>query len=87
MKVYYYMGRNSHNKCGFSWKVWKIQRVGPNVTTWWGPAEIRSRRPVASGPLQGKEVRFSSLEDAQAHERKRIESKLNKGYEAIPRRR
>jgi predicted DNA-binding WGR domain protein len=87
MKVFFYMGRNSQTKSGVSWKIWKIQRTGRNVTTWWGAAELRNRGVVAKGRLQGKEIPFSSLEEAQAHEQRRIKSKLRKGYEPQPRRR
>lgn len=87
MKAFYYMGKNSQNKTGVSWKIWKIHRSGRTVTTWWGSAEIRRRIVVAKGRLQDKERRFSSLEAAQAHEEQRIASQLCKGYERQPRRR
>jgi hypothetical protein len=87
MKTLYYMGRNPANKSGVSWKIWKIQRTGQIVTTWWGPAELRNRIVVPKGLLQQKERSFSSSEGAHSHEEQRIANKLNKGYERKPRRR
>ena len=38
MKVLFFMGRNSSNRSGVSWKIWKIRRKGRVVTVSWGPA-------------------------------------------------
>jgi len=86
MKILFYMGRNDRNKSGVSWKIWKIQRSGRTLTTWWGPAGIQGRTVVPKSRLQEKENQFSSIEEAKAQENLRIEAKLRKGYERRPRR-
>jgi hypothetical protein len=78
------MGRNSRVKSGVSWKIWKIQTNGRVVATWWGPAEIKDRKVVAQRLQTNKRV-FHSIEEAKSHEKRRIESKLRKGYERRPR--
>lgn len=85
MKTFFYMGINPNNKCGVSWKIWKIQRSVRTVTTHWGPAEITGHAVVPKGRLQNMEKPFSSLGEAQAYEQQRIASKLRKGYERKPR--
>jgi hypothetical protein len=87
LKVFFYMGRNPDNKSGVSWKMWKIERNGRVVTTWWGPAHINGRRVTPSRALQSKTVEFSSAGDAKEHERLRVQNKLWVGYERQPRRR
>ena len=87
MKTFFFMGRNPKNKSGVSWKVWKVERDGRAVTTWWGPARVEKRRVVPTGALRSKTVRFPSAEDASDHELARIHEKRWKGYEQRPRRR
>lgn len=85
MKNFFYMGRNPRTKSGVSWKIWKIERNGRAVTTWWGPAQLHKRRPVPTGVLQSNIVRFPSVAEAVDSERRLIQSKLRKGYERWPR--
>lgn len=87
MKTFFYMGRNNHNVSKVSWKIWKIERKGNRVFTRWGPAILVKRRAVPKGNLQSKAWRFRSEEAAKDFERRRILSKLAKGYERNPRRR
>ncbi len=81
MKILFYMGRNPSNKSGLSWKIWKVERKGRTVTTWWGRAIVRKRKVVPAANLQSKTFRFTSAAAALEYEKKRIRSKLNKGYE------
>jgi hypothetical protein len=81
MKIFFYMGRNAANKSGLSWKIWKIERSGHWVTTYWGPAALVDRRVKPAGTLQSNARRFTSLAAACAYESRRIRSKLQKGYE------
>ncbi len=85
MKIFFFMGRNPNNKSGVSWKIWKIQRVGRSVTTWWGPAHLQNRKVVPVHTLQSKTLRFRSVDAASRHESSRIQNKVSKGYERRPR--
>jgi hypothetical protein len=87
MKVFCYMGHNPRNKSGVSWKLWKVERSGRDLTVWWGPATLRRRKPVPANTLQTQSWRCRTEEEARAQERRRIEEKLGKGYERMPRRR
>lgn len=87
MKIFFYMGRNGANKSGVSWKIWKVQRAGRTVTTFWGPATLVNRKVVPVGNLQSKRRPFSSAGGARAFEEHLIQSKLDKGYQRRPRRR
>jgi hypothetical protein len=40
MKIYFFMGPNHKNVSKVSWKLWKVQRSGRELTVWWGPAVI-----------------------------------------------
>jgi len=81
MKVFFYFGGSPKTKSGVSWKIWKIERKGLSVTTWWGPATIKNRRPVNRGWLQKYSRAFESEGAAIAHEQELIREKLGKGYE------
>jgi predicted DNA-binding WGR domain protein len=87
MKVFFFMDRNPNNKSGVSWKIWKIERKGSEVTTWWGPAILVRRRPTAANTLQSKSWRFRKEVQAREEEQQRIREKLSKGYKRTPRRR
>jgi hypothetical protein len=87
MKLFFYMDHNPNNKSGVSWKMWKIQRRGREVTAWWGPAIIVRRRPRPASTLQSKTWRFRTEERAKDVEQQRIREKLNKGYRRMTRRR
>src|SRR5688572_9997282 len=75
------MGKNLANVSGVSWKLWKIERAGRSLTTWWGSAKLVSRCVVPSGALQSKTWRFTSEADAKISEAERIKEKLDGGYE------
>jgi predicted DNA-binding WGR domain protein len=87
MKTFFYTGSNDANVSGMSSKVWKINRAGRTVTTWWGAINLVKRRIVRVGVLQSKSRTFRTLDDAIAHEGERIRKKEAKGYETTPRRR
>jgi hypothetical protein len=84
MKTFFFMGRNPKTKGGVSWKIWKIERKGRRVTTWWGPATLRRRKVVPVGKLQSSTQRtppFRSVARAVAYQQARITRKLTKGYQ------
>jgi hypothetical protein len=90
MKTLFFMGRNEKNKSGLSWKIWKIQRKGRRVFTYWGPVRLVGRKVVPSGRLQsnvGRTPLFRTAEAAAAYVAVRVRRKLAKGYELSPRRR
>ncbi|OHE58158.1 MAG: hypothetical protein A2Z47_05790 [Thermodesulfovibrio sp. RBG_19FT_COMBO_42_12] len=87
MKIYFYMGRNENNLSRVSWKIWKIERKGRILTTWWGGAEIVNRQPRAKHDLQRKSWTFRTGSEAKKEEDMRINSKCRKGYERKPYRR
>jgi predicted DNA-binding WGR domain protein len=84
MKIYFFMGKNSLTKSGVSWKIWKIQRDGRKVTTFWGRARLISRRAVPLS-LRSATRSFTTTQAAIQFEAKLIRSKLKKGYERNPR--
>jgi hypothetical protein len=86
MKLFFFMDRNPNNKSGVSWKMWKIERIGREVTVWWGPATVVRRRPTPVNTLQSKTWRFRTDERAKEAEQQRIQAKLNKGYKRMVRR-
>lgn len=86
MKVFFLCGPNPNNLSGMSCKVWKIQREGRRITTWWGRADVVNRKVTPVGELQSKARRFASEEAAAEHESRRIAHKLAKGYDRKPRR-
>jgi hypothetical protein len=51
MKTFLYMGRNDDNVSGMSYKMWKIERTDRDVTVWYGPAIVKSRRPLPLASL------------------------------------
>jgi hypothetical protein len=59
MKLYYFFGPNPKNKSGVSWKLWKVERKGRELTVWWGSATIDDRRryPVAFEGRWGKAIK------------------------------
>lgn len=85
MKVFFFMGRNSDNRSGVSWKIWKINRRGRTVVASWGPAVLRRRRVVPARPLQSRTWSFKTTAAAQASELVRVGEKLRKGYVRQPR--
>jgi len=86
MKTFFFMGRNSNNKSGVSWKIWRIDCKGRKVTTWWGPAAVVKRRVKPKGVLQSKSRKFQDAATAKQFARVRTKNKLTKGYERKPRR-
>lgn len=90
MKTLFYMGRNAKTKGGVSWKIWKVERVGRRVLTYWGAAKLVRRKVVPVGRLQSNVDRtppFGSTAIAIAYMKRRILRKLAKGYESVPRKR
>lgn len=85
MKVFFFMGRNPKNRSGVSWKIWKIARNRRSVTTHWGPAVLRRRKPVPASSMRSKTRKFRTVLEAIVHEKRLIETKLEKGYERRPR--
>jgi hypothetical protein len=86
MKTLFYMGRNDRNVSRLSWKIWKIERKGKRVTTWWGAAEVgSSRKPVPKYDLMSKSRTFRTEDAAREDEQRRIREKENEGYERNPR--
>jgi hypothetical protein len=81
MKILFFMGRNSSNRSGVSWKIWKIGRKGRVVTVSWGPARLHDRKPVLASSARVLEYRFASLEEARKFEAKKLNEKGNKGYQ------
>lgn len=89
MKQFIFAGVNSQNKSRTAWKIWKIERKGSEVTVWWGPAHQQKRdfKPVnKAGRLRRKRWRFRSEAAAKEAEMRRIQEKLNKGYQRFRRR-
>jgi hypothetical protein len=86
MKTLFYMGRNPRNVSGVSWKIWKIERRGKRVQTWWGPAHVVKRKVVPKYRLQTKSRTFRTEEAAREHEQRRIRDKEYKRYQRNPRR-
>ena len=87
MKIFFYVGRNKENLSGMSSKIWKIQRFGLTVTTYWGAAKMaKSRRIVPASKFSSLEKKFSNAEEARAFESRIIKRKLDSGYERKPRR-
>jgi len=87
MKTFFFMGLNPKTVSGVSWKIWKIERQGSTITTWWGPAKLLRRQVLQKGKLRSKRRRFRSAAAALDFERELIRKKLTKGYERTPRRR
>lgn len=85
MKVFYFMGANPKIN-GYSWKIWKIERRKRTVRVWWARARIVKRKPVAAAKLQTAEWVFTAEKYAIEDERRRIASKLRKGYKRTFRR-
>jgi len=85
MKVFFLCGPNPKNRSGMSCKIWKIQRTGRTVTTWWGRADVLNRKVTPIGELQSKARTFRSDDAAAIHENGLIASKLAKGYDRKPR--
>jgi hypothetical protein len=87
MKIFFYVGRNEENLSGMSSKIWKIQRTGRSVTTYWAGAKMaKSRKLAAVGKFSSKKTTFPSLRDAEEFESRIILRKLKSGYERKPRR-
>lgn len=87
MRIFFYVGRNDALKSGISSKLWKIERSGRVVQTWWGRAkyDVKSRRVRPEFELLNKSWRFPSEERAEAAMKARIAEKIKEGYERSPR--
>ena len=85
MKIFFYMGRNDRNVSGVSWKVWKIERKGKHLQTWWGAAEVIRRKVVPKFALQTWTSTYGSDSAAREDEDRRIREKRKEGYERKPR--
>jgi hypothetical protein len=87
MKTFYYMGHNPAMKSRVSWKLWKINRNGLELTTWWGPATVVHRKPKPTHALQTKNWHFQTEAQAKEDEERRIRQKLREGYKRMGMRR
>ena len=87
MSLFSYFGRNRRNVSSVSWKIWKIERKGRRVTTWFRPATLFRRKPVPVATLQSRSWVFPTEAAAKGDEARRIAEKLGRGYERKPRRR
>ena len=87
MKKFFYMKRNPRNISGVSFKIWKIERKGRKVTTWWAPAECTHHKVhIAKGRTFRRHVlHFRLDQDAIDHEKRRVKSKKAKRYVQFPR--
>jgi predicted DNA-binding WGR domain protein len=89
MRILYWFAPNSSVKNGMSSKIYKIERRGGTVCAWWGPAiwDKRTRRPKAATAtcLQAREWKFRIEADAEAFLRRKLASKIAKGYHPNPR--
>ena len=90
VKSFIYIGPNSKTDGDFSSKIWKIERKGKRIITWWGSVEVvknkrgyKRAEPVAL--LLSHKRNFPNEDAARRFEQERIESKLTKGYEPIKR--
>jgi hypothetical protein len=81
MRVLFFMGRNSRNVSGVSWKLWKIKRRGRSLTAFWGAAVLQDRRVVPANTLRSRTWTFRTPAAAEASLKARIDEKLRKGYE------
>ena len=87
VKTFLFMGPNLLTKSRVSWKIWKIERKGKSVSTYWAPAMLDGRRPLKVGAVfNTKTRRFKSEDVAKAFEEQRIKVKLRKGYKRTLRR-
>ena len=84
MKIFFYTGRNERNVSGVSWKIWKIERKGKRLQTWWGPAEVLQRQVVPKF-LQTWSANYPTENAAKEDEKRRINEKTREGYERKPR--
>ena len=83
MKMLIYFGSNVKRVYGVSKKIWKIQRRGRIITAYWGSAIWTGKRPQP-GQLRSRTWRLRTEALAIAEEKRRINEKLNEGYERIP---
>ena len=84
MKIFFYTGRNTQNVSGVSWKIWKIERKGRQVQTWWGSVNVDKRQIVPTATLQTQRRTHRTEDSAKANESRRIREKINSGYEKKP---
>ena len=82
MRILYYMGRNSANKTGVSWKIWKIERKSRTVFRYWGSAVVEKRKVVPKGKLQSVKTVFRSEKRAETFVVECVGRKMAKGYES-----
>ena len=81
MRIFYYLGRDADNKSGVAFKMWKIERKGNEVTTWWGPVRIEKRKVLPASTLQKHWRKFSPVDSAVDYVEEKIRDKQRKGYE------
>jgi hypothetical protein len=84
MRTLFYMGRNSENQSGVSWKIWRVAVKGRVVEISWGPAKLVRRKPVLVYE-QGRKYKCPSEAEAKRFAEQRLQAKLAKGYERTPR--
>jgi predicted DNA-binding WGR domain protein len=85
MKVFFYIRLNRRNKCGFSRKMWKIERRGRRVQVWWGRTELVGYKPAPLGDLATQHWIFRTEAKAIQEEQARIAAQLSQGYQRNPR--
>lgn len=84
MTALFYMGCNTAQMSGVSFKMYEIGRRGKVATASWGPAIVVDRRVVSSTWEQTKTWTFKTEEEAAAFVESRIAEKLAEGYERTP---
>jgi hypothetical protein len=89
MRIYYYFGLNRKLKSGISMKIWKITRPGRTVYAEWGAAisDKKTRRAKPTAKLRKQKWSHPTEAKAELFLKRRIASKLYRGYEPAPRRR
>jgi len=84
MKTFRFLGNNLENKSRVSYKLWKIERKGRTVIVRWHPVMVdRKRRTVPRAKAQERRILYASEKKASEAVDKRIQEKLNKGYERV----
>ena len=81
MKIFYYFGRNAKTKGGTSAKLWKIERRGKVVHTWFGPADMVNRQLVPRGKLRTHQAAHPTEDAARADEKRRIAEQEKQHYQ------
>jgi predicted DNA-binding WGR domain protein len=88
VRIFYFFGANPALDSGYSMKLWKIERRGNKLYAAWGAAKLsrKKRKAFPAQKLLSRTWSFPSKAEAKKEMRKRIDSKLAKGYERAPRR-